>query len=139
MEKIIKSLSELNVFAKELAAGMKPGEVYGFEGDLGAGKTTLIQAIGKVLGVREPMTSPTFVFRKEYRLKKSNDIEKLIHVDAYRVERGSAEDLGELREFAAVTLIEWPEKLKQFIPAHHLIKIEILPDETRRIEYTRTK
>lgn len=139
MKTIIKNLQELETFARELASSMRAGEVYGFSGDLGAGKTTLIQLIGRAFGVSEPMTSPTFVFRKEYSFgerkeERGKGIRKLIHIDAYRIERGDAEDLGELVEPGAVTLIEWPERIEKILPSGtKRISISILPDESRKI------
>ncbi|MFH0928256.1 MAG: tRNA (adenosine(37)-N6)-threonylcarbamoyltransferase complex ATPase subunit type 1 TsaE [bacterium] len=174
---LIKNLTELKQFAQSLVAELKPGEVYGVSGELGAGKTTLVQMIGALLGVEGPMTSPTFVLRKEYvchplslsprtrsgvhdirgstllhYLKKSgagrlggrddnaiNDnaiISKLIHIDAYRLEGGSAEDLGPLSEPGAVTFIEWPERLSHLPEGTKFIKISIEKEEARKIIIT---
>ncbi|MEI7741971.1 MAG: tRNA (adenosine(37)-N6)-threonylcarbamoyltransferase complex ATPase subunit type 1 TsaE [bacterium] len=143
----IKDLAELQEFARKFALEMRAGEVYGFSGDLGAGKTTLIQMIGRELGITVPMTSPTFVFRKEYAVNKSinqeikksrgQDIGRLIHIDAYRIESGNAEDLGELRESDALTFIEWPERIEKILPpGAKRISIEILKDESRKIVLT---
>ena len=59
--------------------------VVGLFGDLGSGKTTFSQALGKSLNINEVMTSPTFVIEKRYNLI-NNKYSKLIHIDAYRLE-----------------------------------------------------
>lgn len=116
-----------------LTLQFQAGETYGFSGELGAGKTTLVQMIGKELGIQGAMTSPTFVFRKEYEVS-GRAYTKLVHIDAYRVEGGDAEDLGVLDEMDAVTLIEWPEKIQHVLPAGTKnIRITINPDESRTL------
>ncbi len=89
------------------------------EGDLGAGKTYFAQHFGQVLGVREPMTSPTFVIMNMYDIDWRG-LKKLIHIDAYRLER--EEELLNLGWEALVAnpeniiLIEWPERVANLIP-----------------------
>ncbi len=109
-----------------LATG-ETATVVTLSGDLGAGKTTLTQAIARELGITENIISPTFVIMKRYELHKKN----LIHIDAYRLE--SADELLKLgwAELIAdpknLILIEWPEKVAEIIPknavrvslAHH--------------------
>ncbi len=98
--------------------------IVGLSGDLGAGKTTLVQAIGKSLGVVETITSPTFVIAKYYDTSDTR-FTKLIHIDAYRIEDPKElEVLGwehMQKEPNTLIVIEWPEKVE-----------EILPKETRR-------
>lgn len=101
-----------------------------FSGDLGAGKTTLIQHIAKELGVTESLQSPTFVIYKRYSIPNSN-FNALIHGDMYRLE--SAEEVEKLgwTELLAdpknIVCVEWPEKITGAIPEwatcvviHHL-------------------
>ena len=131
----ICSLQELEKLALGLKTKMRAGEVYGFRGPRGAGKTTLIQALGRSFGITVPMASPTFVFRKEYRLPKlDGDIRKIIHLDCYRIENGNAEDLGDLMESEAVTFIEWPERIGARLPSKITsIEIEIQKNDQRVI------
>jgi tRNA threonylcarbamoyladenosine biosynthesis protein TsaE len=98
-------------------------------GPLGAGKTTLVQAVGEGLGVEEVITSPTFTMLNEYHSGRL----PLYHMDLYRVndEPGAAKTLdllqAEMDEFLhapGVTLIEWAEPIKQQLPMEHL-NIEI--------------
>ncbi len=88
-------------------------------GDLGAGKTTLVQAIAKLLGVTEQLVSPTFVIAKFYETVHS-DFTHLIHIDAYRIE--DPEELITLgwetmsTYPGALVVIEWPERIEQLLP-----------------------
>ena len=101
-----------------------------FSGDLGAGKTTLIQEIAKKIGIIEDLQSPTFVIYKRYVVPKGQ-FKTLIHGDMYRLE--SAEEIEKLgwNELIAdpdtIICIEWPEKITGAIPGwatcvviHHL-------------------
>ena len=93
-----------------------PAVVVAVAGDLGAGKTTLIRAIARGLGVTEPVTSPTFALVHRY----AGAGVTVYHVDAYRLRRAAdAADLGlddMLAEADSVVLIEWPEKLHEALP-----------------------
>ena len=116
------SQEELSSVAKEVLSNLKVSEhsatVVAFDGELGAGKTTLVQAIAKELGVEEIVTSPTFVIAKWYRTNHS-DFYTLVHIDAYRIE--SEQELstlgfaGLLREPKALVVIEWPERLPNIL------------------------
>ncbi len=96
--------------------------VVAFYGELGAGKTTLVQAIATELGVEELVTSPTFVIAKWYRTTVGN-FYTLVHIDAYRIEK--EEELSTLgfdkllREPKALVVIEWPEKLPATLATLH--------------------
>lgn len=95
--------------------------VIGFSGELGVGKTTLIQGIGKEFGIKEKIQSPTFVFVRTYPVRnKKMPWRKLVHIDAYRIERQketAALDLASIfknsQNFVAV---EWAERIKKFLP-----------------------
>jgi tRNA threonylcarbamoyladenosine biosynthesis protein TsaE len=119
----------------------KGAQVAGLSGDLGAGKTTFVQAIARILGVKENVTSPTFVIMKIYPL--SDQVAKwsrLIHIDAYRLENG--EELMKLN-FAEVAgnqknliLIEWTENVSSALPKNsHQINFKFIDDQTREIEF----
>ena len=112
--------------AKEVLSLLNVSEdratVVAFYGELGAGKTTLVQAIATELGVQEMVTSPTFVIAKWYRTTTS-DFYTLVHIDAYRIEK--EEELSTLgfdkllREPKALVIIEWPEKLPKTLATLH--------------------
>lgn len=116
------SQEELDSVAKEVISNLKVNEhnatVVAFYGELGAGKTTLVQAIAKELGVEEVVTSPTFVIAKWYKTNHS-DFYTLVHVDAYRIEKEEEiKTLGFdrlLKEPKALVIIEWPERLPNIL------------------------
>ncbi|MDP4675636.1 MAG: tRNA (adenosine(37)-N6)-threonylcarbamoyltransferase complex ATPase subunit type 1 TsaE [Actinomycetes bacterium] len=88
-----------------LASVLLPGDLVILEGDLGAGKTTLTQGMGAGLGVRGPITSPTFVVARHHRNLHGGP--SLVHVDVYRVGSfGEVDDL-DLDDETAVTVVEW--------------------------------
>ena len=123
-----KSLGETTVIAKEFLSSFAKtsgSKTVAFYGDLGAGKTTFIQALAKEMGINEPTTSPTFVIQKAYPAVKYFD--KLIHIDAYRLESG--EDLSKLRFEETLSIpnslicIEWPSNVESVLPKD-AIKVE---------------
>lgn len=103
-------------------------------GEMGAGKTTFIQAICRVLGVPQIVNSPTFALINEYFTRSG---ESIFHFDFYRIE-DPAElfDIGyeEYMYSGSYCFIEWPEKANELIPDEALrIKIEVRKDESRQI------
>ncbi|WP_256793688.1 tRNA (adenosine(37)-N6)-threonylcarbamoyltransferase complex ATPase subunit type 1 TsaE [Terrabacter sp. Ter38] len=94
-------------FGRRLGALLRGGDVLVLTGDLGAGKTTLTQGIAEGLGVRGPITSPTFVIARVHPSLVGGPL--LVHVDAYRL--GSALELDDLDLDAdldaSVTVVEW--------------------------------
>lgn len=128
----INDLESMAHFAELLAKHLSAGDIILLNGDLGAGKTTLTQFIGKAMGVKRNINSPTFNIIKSYQ----GSAFKLHHMDCYRLE-DSEEDLGfdEYFEDEAVTLIEWSEFIESFLPTNHLtINIKTLNETTRNIE-----
>ena len=99
--------AEMEAFGRELAAELRPGDLVVLTGPLGAGKTTLTRGIGAGLGVRGPVTSPTFVLARTHPSLVGGA--PLVHVDAYRL--ASALELDDLDiDFArSVTVVEWGE------------------------------
>jgi tRNA threonylcarbamoyladenosine biosynthesis protein TsaE len=106
-------------FGRALAATLRPppAVAVGIAGELGTGKTTLVRAIADGLGVREPVTSPTFALVHRYAGASTT----VYHVDGYRLRQAAeAADLGlddALAEPDSVVLIEWPERLGAWLPA----------------------
>lgn len=111
---------ELNQFGEHLGRDLRaqgpPPVVIGLSGDLGAGKTTLVQAVCRGLGAAAPATSPTYALVHRYTGSAGRPI---YHVDCYRLKTpDDALDLGfddMLRE-GAVVLIEWPERAGAWAP-----------------------
>ena len=98
---------------------MKPGDVICLEGNLGTGKTTLVQGIARGWGALDPVSSPTFMIVNEYRRA---DQQRLYHLDAYRLEHALDAELLDfdrmLRQGPIV--IEWAEKIKGILPDRYI-------------------
>lgn len=127
-------------FAKDLRPRSEGATLITLSGELGAGKTAFVKAAARALGVKEDVTSPTFVLLKSYDLPSGNEFGRLVHIDAYRLESG--EQLTPLRfdeymkDAANLIMLEWPEKLADALPVPAArIGIETLPDSMRRITY----
>ena len=134
--------NDLGTLAEEIIAFSKTraGEgafVIALHGDLGAGKTTLVQTIGATLGVAEVITSPTFTIMKQYDTADAS-FETLVHMDAYRID--SLDELRPLRFAELLTIsktlicIEWAEKIKEMLPESMLqITLEVASEDSRTI------
>ena len=91
------------------------------QGDLGAGKTCLVQGLADGLGISEPITSPTFALAHHYQGKVADRPTALVHLDLYRLEQPPAaaelfaQEDEEARSLGAVLAVEWPERLS-FVP-----------------------
>jgi len=114
----IKSLAEMGYLAEQLAGKLVGGESLLLRGTLGSGKTSFVQALGRALGVEDQITSPTFTIVGEYDVVRHPSIQKLIHVDLYRLsnqqvknELAVSEVLRRANEGERLTVIEWSEKL----------------------------
>jgi tRNA threonylcarbamoyladenosine biosynthesis protein TsaE len=103
----------LNQFGEALGRTLRAPAVIGLSGDLGSGKTTLVQAICRGLGAAGA-TSPTYAFVHRYDAPVP-----IYHVDCYRLRTpGDARDLGfeDMTREGAIILIEWPERGGAFVP-----------------------
>lgn len=111
-------------FGEELVSYLKPNSLITLTGDLGAGKTTFTKGIGKGLGIKKVINSPTFTIVKVYKGKLP-----LYHFDAYRLEDNDNE-LGfeELFEGGGISVVEWPQFIEDILPKERL-DIEILKNE----------
>jgi tRNA threonylcarbamoyladenosine biosynthesis protein TsaE len=127
MKFLSKSLEETNKIAGDflskiikLEKGKETATLIGLFGDLGSGKTTFSQALGRHLGINEFMTSPTFVIEKIYQLDGKNNFKNLIHIDAYRLDSGrELQVLGFekiLQDKSNLILLEWPERVIDVLP-----------------------
>jgi len=118
-------------------------------GDLGSGKTAFTQGFAKALGVKEKITSPTFVILKKYEIRntksetnsktKKPKFKSLIHIDAYRIKDpkeilslGWEEIVSNSKN---IIIVEWAEKIKKILPKKHIqINFEHLEGDKRRIK-----
>jgi tRNA threonylcarbamoyladenosine biosynthesis protein TsaE len=114
---------------RRLAGLLRPGDLVVLAGPLGAGKTTLVQGIGEGLGVRGPVTSPTFVIARVHPPAAGTG-PGLVHADAYRLgSRAEVDDLDlDTSAGDCVTAVEWGEGLvEDLAPSHLRIEIAMPP------------
>lgn len=127
------SLKDLDHIAKSLLERFPTQRVFAFYGKMGAGKTTLIQAICRKLGSTDNITSPTFAIINEYNLPHSC----LFHFDFYRIKTlEEAFDMGyeDYIYSGKYCLIEWPEMIESLLPENIIeVKIHVLDDNKRII------
>lgn len=138
MEKTIHiaSVDALPQAAEEFAALMDDRTVYAFYGEMGAGKTTFINALCKVLGVEEDVAnSPSFSIINEYR--SDTTAELIYHFDLYRLENlDEAFDIGveDYFDSGALCLLEWPERIEPLLPDDTVrVDLKINDDNTRTL------
>ena len=139
---IANSAKDMKWLGEELAKEViktkrKRALIIGMEGELGSGKTTFIQGLARGFGIKEKITSPTFVILKKYKIQ--NSIIKnafLYHIDCYRIK---SEDLLELgfKEIAGnsqnIIVIEWAERIKKILKNVLWIKFGYLGKDKRNI------
>jgi len=134
MEKfIVKGEENTYKIACILAKYLSGGDIILLNGDLGAGKTTLVKQIGKALGITKTITSPTFTLLKTY----ATDNFTLVHVDAYRLENESFDELDDYLNDENVIFIEWASNLEnqEILKDSLTVKIEYVNEDTRSFEF----
>jgi tRNA threonylcarbamoyladenosine biosynthesis protein TsaE len=128
-------LLELGEIAEELLHKAGNQKVWLLNGEMGAGKTTLIKALCTALGVRSGMASPTFSIINEYHTAAG---EPVYHFDFYRLKNeNEALDIGveEYLDSGRYCFMEWPDKVPSLIPTRYfLINLRIMEKETRFLE-----
>jgi tRNA threonylcarbamoyladenosine biosynthesis protein TsaE len=116
-----------------LGSLLRSGDVICLQGELGAGKTTLVQGLAQGWGSLDPVSSPTFIIVNIYRRP---DEEQLFHMDAYRLVSApeAAElDLDEMLAQGSL-LVEWPERIREILPGEHMwISFEYVAEENRQM------
>lgn len=139
MERVVITAGpeETVALGEELAGTLVHGDVVALVGELGVGKTTLVQGIARGLLVKEVVSSASFVLARTYRGRIP-----LHHLDAYRIE--SPQELFEvgldryLPPEEGVTVVEWADRIYELIPKEALwVTIEFLDGDRRRITLKR--
>lgn len=138
MELIIDKLEDLPIVAEQLIQFAGDRKKWIFKGEIGAGKTTLIQSICRALGVSENVTSPTFSLINEYNYKNEKGLTGWVyHIDLYRLKcREEAIDIG-IDDYLyddKYCFIEWPQIIQSILPDKLVeINLEIIEDSKRKI------
>lgn len=130
------SATDTQKIAAEIAEEFRDkGGVISLVGDLGAGKTTFTQGFAKALNINDKVISPTFVLMRQHQVPNSE--KRLFHIDLYRLEGEiNPKELGLDELFAGddIILIEWAEKIDQFLPKRRLnISFEKVKENERNI------
>jgi tRNA threonylcarbamoyladenosine biosynthesis protein TsaE len=126
------SSDETIALGERLADAVRPGDLVCLWGDLGAGKTQLAKGIARGLGIADTVNSPTFILMNEYAGRLP-----LFHVDLYRLADAADALAGGVvddRQADGVTVVEWPERMGEVLPAGRLdVRIDGSGDEVREI------
>ena len=146
MKLIVKSPKETRelghfLLNKVHIVGKQDALVVALEGELGAGKTTFVKGLAKILGIKAKIKSPTFTLIKKYKLGKNSKLKSkkyLYHIDCYRLKDHKdmlvlgMKDM--LKDKDNLILIEWPERIRKILPKKHIkIKIDHIDKNTRKI------
>jgi tRNA threonylcarbamoyladenosine biosynthesis protein TsaE len=140
VEKVLvtHSAAETQALGVELGRSLTPGEVVAFYGDLGSGKTCMIQGICKALEVADYVTSPTFILINEYAGRLQGRDLPVYHFDLYRL--GGPDELEELgaEEYfygRGVCMVEWAERAGELLPEGcRQVRLEHGGGDERRVE-----
>lgn len=135
-EYISNNSQETEQIAIDFVQTLTSGQVLALAGNLGAGKTVFVKGLAKALGVKERVSSPTFVLLKVYNTDHPQ-IKKLIHVDCYRLEgHEDLQDIG-LAEFlddqSNLVVIEWADRINNLPAQTTWIEINYLSEDKRKI------
>jgi tRNA threonylcarbamoyladenosine biosynthesis protein TsaE len=129
-EYISNSPAETTRIAREIAKELKPGDIIYLIGELGSGKTVFVKGVCAGLGVKEEVTSPSFVIATEY-----HGFMMIAHVDLYRLPGGEVSDLP-VEDYTlenGITLIEWADRIT--VRRNGIsIKFDIIDHKRRKIE-----
>lgn len=133
MEFELKNINQLKPFAKEIIDNFPSDRIFLFYGSMGAGKTTIINALCEYLQVEDSTSSPTFSIVNEYH----SAIGPIYHFDFYRLKsEEEALDLGYEEYFYSnnYCFVEWPEKIPNLLPLEAKeIHIKVLSPDSRKI------
>lgn len=133
---VINGVGDLDRSAREFLRLTDGVRIYAFYGSMGAGKTTFISALCRVLGVGDEVASPTFTIVNEYRAGNGRAV---YHFDFYRIERlQEVLDIGyeEYVDSDGLCLMEWPEKIEPILPEDTLrVHIAEQPDGSRSVTF----
>jgi tRNA threonylcarbamoyladenosine biosynthesis protein TsaE len=131
-----KSPEQTRRIGMRLGALLQPGDLICLQGDLGAGKTTLVQGVAQGWGALDEVSSPTFVLVNTYRRANTG---QMFHFDAYRIESlAEAEELDLDSLLAQGSLfVEWPERVEAILPRERLWAfLEYESDEHRTLRFS---
>jgi len=126
---VVKNEKDMMTLAQNFESEKFANMVICLDGELGSGKTIFVKGFARALGIEENITSPTFNLVKEYQAGEM----PLYHMDVYRFDNdGDASIFQEYYNKGGVTIIEWAEIIKNYLPEERLdIKFKIIDENTR--------
>src|SRR3954467_13554234 len=129
MEVVTASPEGTEALAARLAATLRAGDIVALSGELGAGKTTFVRGAARALGVKGPVSSPTFTIGHRYEAPTP-----VAHLDLYRIAGLDPEEWGDLEPYfdGTVAFVEWPEHGGDWLPEARAVVTLGHPDETHR-------
>jgi tRNA threonylcarbamoyladenosine biosynthesis protein TsaE len=131
METVTSSPEETEALAGTLAERLSPGDIVAVSGELGAGKTTFVRGAARALGVREPVSSPTFTIGHRYEAPVP-----VAHLDLYRIAGLDPEEWGDLEPYfdGSIAFVEWPEHGGTWLPkARATVTLSHVDESHRRV------
>ena len=135
-EIIIKGIEDLDMAAAEFLKEIGDNTLVAFYAPMGSGKTTFTTAICRVLGVTDPVGSPTLAIVNEY-LREDGD--SLYHFDFYRINKlAEAIEIGlyDYLDSGCLCIMEWPENIEDLLPEETLkVSISVNPDMSRTVSW----
>ncbi len=138
---ILKDLEDTIRFGEDLIQALPNIRILLLQGELGAGKTSLVKGIAKGMGITDPVTSPTFPLAHHYQ----SDQISLIHIDLYRLNDATAanelflQEEEEISNIKGIMVVEWPERLNLCLPEAWKVKLEYTKNEERIIQLFQPK
>lgn len=133
-------LNDLHSFAQQFWNYVQSAKVFAWHGEMGAGKTTLITALGRQKGVKNSMSSPTFSIINQYEFEHNGKEKIIYHIDLYRlenVEEAKQAGVEDAIYSGEICMLEWPQKASQLFDDNTVhVFIDIVEDNIRllRIE-----
>lgn len=135
LEFISRSPEQSRRIGMRLGAILNPGDLVCLQGDLGAGKTTLVQGLAQGWGSLDAVSSPTFIIVNMYRRP---DKSQFFHLDTYRLESAFEAEMLDLDEMLATgsLVIEWPERIESVLPKERLwVNLDYIAEEQRSLQF----
>ena len=131
METVTASPGETEALAARLAERLAVGDIVAVSGELGAGKTTFVRGAARALGVRGPVSSPTFTIGHRYEAPVP-----VAHLDLYRIAGLDPEEWGDLEPYfdGSIAFVEWPEHGGDWLPkARVTVTLSHVDESHRRV------
>ncbi|HZI54816.1 MAG TPA: tRNA (adenosine(37)-N6)-threonylcarbamoyltransferase complex ATPase subunit type 1 TsaE [Chitinophagaceae bacterium] len=136
---LIYSLSDIKEAAVQFWSANAEKKVFAFQGSMGSGKTTFIHALCDVKGVKDVVGSPTFSIINEYVFEENGVIQKIYHIDLYRLkdeEEALRAGVEDCLYSDHICFVEWPEKAEDILPEETVhVAIRIVDEQTRQITF----